>query len=194
MPPPGGATSDGSLAIWAGSIAVHMIDAALLRRTADAADGLPFHVACKKVPCLDAVGNRIEPSEPNAIKFERFIFDLMPLARNAIVVEVDPARAFAPLKNESGAKADASEHVREALAALHRDWLRQAGAEVDNDVVVEISPLFALRRGRVADEGAIWHANRGAEVFRRLRTLVDEGAQNVVVRLEFPAADPRKVI
>jgi UDP-N-acetylglucosamine/UDP-N-acetylgalactosamine diphosphorylase len=135
---------DGSLAIWAGSIAVHVIDVALLWRTADAADGLPFHVARKRVPCLDAVGNRIEPSGPNAIKFERFIFDLMPLARNAIVVEVDPAHAFAPLKNESGAKADASEHVRAALAALHRDWLRQAGAEVDDDVMVEISPLFAL--------------------------------------------------
>jgi UDP-N-acetylglucosamine/UDP-N-acetylgalactosamine diphosphorylase len=135
---------DGSLAIWAGSIAVHVIDAALLRRTADAAGGLPFHVARKKVPCLDAAGRRIEPSRPNAIKFERFIFDLMPLARNAIVVEVDPAQAFAPLKNESGAKADTSEHVREALVALHRDWLRQAGVEVDDGVVVEISPLFAL--------------------------------------------------
>ena len=89
---------DGSLAIWAGSIAVHVIDAALLRRMADAAGGLPFHVARKKVPCLDAAGRRIEPSQPNAIKFERFIFDLMPLARHAIVVEVDPARAFAPLE------------------------------------------------------------------------------------------------
>ena len=30
------------------------------------------------------------------------------------------------------------------LRLLHRDWLRQAGAEVDEGVVVEISPLFAL--------------------------------------------------
>ena len=72
---------------------------------AAAADGLPFHLARKKVACLDAAGRRIEPAEPNAIKFERFIFDLMPRARRAIVVEVDRAQAFAPLKNASGAKA-----------------------------------------------------------------------------------------
>ena len=30
------------------------------------------------------------------------------------------------------------------LAALHRGWLRQAGAEVADDVTVEISPLYAL--------------------------------------------------
>jgi UDP-N-acetylglucosamine/UDP-N-acetylgalactosamine diphosphorylase len=135
---------DGSLAIWAGSIAVHAIDAALLHRTADAAAGLPFHLARKKVPYIDAAGRRIEPSEPNAIKFERFIFDLMPLASNAIVVEVDPAEAFAPLKNEPGAKADTAEHVRAAMISLHRSWLRQAGAEVADKVAVEISPLFAL--------------------------------------------------
>ena len=136
--------ADGSLAIWAGSIAVHVMDAALLRRTADSAEGLPFHIARKKVACLDAAGRRVRPSRPNAIKFERFIFDLMPLARNAIVVEVDPARAFAPLKNESGSAADAPEHVREAIASLHRGWLREAGIEVDDAVAVEISPLFAL--------------------------------------------------
>jgi UDP-N-acetylglucosamine/UDP-N-acetylgalactosamine diphosphorylase len=135
---------DGSLTIWAGSIAVHIIAADLLERTAAAAGGLPFHLARKKVPYVDASGRRIEPAEPNAIKFERFIFDLMPLARNAIVVEVDPAEAFAPLKNEPGAKADTAEHVRAALTALHRNWLRQAGVEVADNVPVEISPLFAL--------------------------------------------------
>ena len=141
---------DGSLAIWAGSIAVHVMDAALLRRLSVAADALPFHVARKKVACLDSSGNRIEPREPNAIKFERFIFDLMPSARNAIVVEVDPQRAFAPLKNASGAKEDTPESVRAQLSALHREWLRQAGAEVSDDAPVEISPLFALDAAELA--------------------------------------------
>ena len=135
---------DGSLAIWAGSIAVHVIDTALLRRFAGTADGLPFHVACKKVAYVNASGKRIEPNEPNAIKFERFIFDLLPSAKNAIVVEVDPANAFAPLKNASGAKTDTPEMVRSMLSAMYCDWLRQTGAEVADDAVVEISPLFAL--------------------------------------------------
>ena len=93
---------------------------------------------------MDPSGNRVEPAEPNAIKFERFIFDLMPQARGAIVVEVDPRLAFAPLKNASGAKDDTPESVRSQLSALHRGWLRQAGVQVDDDVAVEVSPLYAL--------------------------------------------------
>jgi UDP-N-acetylglucosamine/UDP-N-acetylgalactosamine diphosphorylase len=135
---------DGSLAIWAGSIAVHVMDAALLRRYAGESDGLPFHIARKKVAFVNSTGERIEPSQPNAIKFERFIFDLLPTARNAIVVEVDPANAFAPLKNASGAKTDTPEMVRSMLSDMYCDWLRQAGVEVADDAIVEISPLLAL--------------------------------------------------
>jgi UDP-N-acetylglucosamine/UDP-N-acetylgalactosamine diphosphorylase len=136
--------ADGSLAIWAGSIAVHVIDVGLLRRMGGGATGLPFHIARKKVACIDATGNPVQPKQPNAIKFERFIFDLMPQARNAIVVEVDPRLAFAPLKNASGAKDDTPESVREQVSAFYRGWLRQAGAEVTHGVAVEISPLWAL--------------------------------------------------
>jgi UDP-N-acetylglucosamine/UDP-N-acetylgalactosamine diphosphorylase len=136
--------ADGSLAIWAGSIAVHVIAAALLRRLSATADGLPFHIARKRVAHVDSSGKRVEPKQPNAIKFERFIFDLIPLARNAIVVEVDRGSAFAPLKNAAGAKEDTPESARGQWSALHRAWLRRAGAEVPDDVPVEISPLFAL--------------------------------------------------
>lgn len=136
--------TDGSLAIWAGSIAVHVIDVGLLRRLADAAEGLPFHVAHKKAAHLDAAGRRVEPAAPNSLKFERFVFDLMPRARSAIVVEVDRSRAFAPLKNAPGAKEDTHEAVQAQMAALARDWLRRAGAAIDDGVLVEISPLMAL--------------------------------------------------
>ncbi len=141
---------DGSLAIWAGSIAVHVIDTGLLGRMADRADALPFHVAQKKVAHVDSAGRRIEPEEPNAIKFERFIFDLIPWAHNAIVVEVDPAEGFAPLKNASGHRQDTPETVKAQMAALHRNWLRQAGVEVADGVDVEISPLWALDADELA--------------------------------------------
>jgi UDP-N-acetylglucosamine/UDP-N-acetylgalactosamine diphosphorylase len=138
---------DGSLKIWAGSIAVHVFDLDFLRRMAgqldSQSDEFPFHIANKKVAYIDSSGKRVEPAKPNAIKFERFIFDLMPAARNAIVVEVDPAKAFAPLKNASGAAADTPESVKAQIVALHREWLRAAGAEVGG-AAVEISPWFAL--------------------------------------------------
>jgi UDP-N-acetylglucosamine/UDP-N-acetylgalactosamine diphosphorylase len=108
------------------------------------AGGLPFHVARKKVPHIDAAGNRIEPQAPNAVKFERFIFDLLQSAERAIVVEIDAARGFAPVKNASGEKQDTPEAVQAALIALHTGWLREAGATVDPGAPVEISPLFAL--------------------------------------------------
>ncbi|MCX7425207.1 MAG: UDPGP type 1 family protein [Planctomycetia bacterium] len=142
--------SDGSLAIWAGSIAVHVFDVAFLERMADRADALPFHVARKKVAHVDSRGTHIQPAETNAIKFERFIFDLLPWAARAIVVEVDPARAFAPLKNAPGKKTDTPETVRAQMAAEHAGWLRRAGIEVADDVAVEISPLLALDADELA--------------------------------------------
>jgi UDP-N-acetylglucosamine/UDP-N-acetylgalactosamine diphosphorylase len=135
---------DGSLSLWAGSIAVHVLDMDFLSRVAGQADGLPFHIARKAVPYLADDGQLVEPEQPNAIKFERFIFDLMPSARSALVVEVDQARAFGPLKNASGSAKDTPEQVQSQMVTLHREWLRAAGAEVGDDVPVEISPLFAL--------------------------------------------------
>ncbi len=136
--------ADGSLAIWAGSIAVHVFDMAFLERMAASAHALPFHAAYKKTACLDAAGRRVQPPTPNAVKFERFIFDLMPSAAGAIVVEVDRARAFAPLKNASGAKDDTPETVQAQMSAFYRGWLCAAGVEVAAGAAVEINPLFAF--------------------------------------------------
>ncbi|MDR0703981.1 MAG: UDPGP type 1 family protein [Planctomycetaceae bacterium] len=136
--------SDGSLKIWAGSIAVHLFNASLLDRTSKIATSLPFHIARKKVPFVDlATGERIKPDKENAIKFERFIFDLLPSADNAVVVEVDPPNHYAPLKNASGSPSDSPETVKRDLAAMYADWLRKADAVVVAETPVEISPLFA---------------------------------------------------
>ncbi len=73
-------TPEGSLKFWAGSIAVHVFGVGFLERMLGYKDALPFHIARKKVPYLDGDGNLVEPTEPNALKFERFIFDLLPQA------------------------------------------------------------------------------------------------------------------
>ena len=97
---------DGSLKLWAGSIAVHIFDLAFLRKCSTRAETLPYHVAHKKVPFLDVEGKLVEPGQPNAYKFERFIFDLLPFSQNAIVCEVDPADGFCALKNAAPAPAE----------------------------------------------------------------------------------------
>lgn len=142
--------ADGSLRLWAGNLAVHAMDAGFLARCAAAPDALPFHYARKKVGCLDASGRRVEPAQPNAIRFERFIFDLLPLARRALVVEADPAEAFAPVKNSDAEATDNPRTARAALMALHRRWLREAGIRVADDVPVEINPLWASTPAQIA--------------------------------------------
>ncbi|MBM4090445.1 MAG: UDPGP type 1 family protein [Planctomycetes bacterium] len=153
---------DGSLVIWAGSIAVHVFDVDFLERLTGQADALPFHRALKKVACIDEQAVPREPMIPNAIKFERFIFDLLPWARNAVVVEGDPSEVFAPVKNaDEQSDVDTPNTAHAAIARLHTRWLRDAGAEVRDGVPVEISPLWALD---------------AADVARRVRTplIVDE--------------------
>ncbi len=136
-------TPDGTLALWAGSIAVHALDVAFLQRVKSLAEALPFHRARKVVPYVDPAGRTVEPASPNALKFERFIFDLLPLAKRGLVVEVDAAEAFAPLKNARGAAQDTADTAQAAMIAQHLRWLRAAGAEVAPGLRVEINPLFA---------------------------------------------------
>ena len=150
---------DGSLKIWAGSIAVHVFNTALLERCAWNTLSLPFHYARKKVPFVEvksgehtSLGERVIPEKENAIKFERFIFDLLPSAKNAVVVEVDPPNHYAPLKNAPGSVTDSPETVKRDIAAMHTAWLRQAGAVVPEGVPIEISPLFADSPEGVADK------------------------------------------
>ncbi|MDR0871503.1 MAG: UDPGP type 1 family protein [Planctomycetaceae bacterium] len=136
--------SDGSLQIWAGSIAVHIFNVELLERCSKIASSLPFHTARKKVSYTDLqTGETVKPSEPNAVKFERFIFDLLPSAKNAIVVEVDPPNHYAPLKNAPGSPEFSPETVSADISAMHTSWLEQSGVKAADGVNVEISPLFA---------------------------------------------------
>jgi UDP-N-acetylglucosamine pyrophosphorylase len=150
---------DGSLKIWAGSIAVHIFNVELLER-AQRDSSLPFHYARKKGPFIETKsgghtppGTPIKPEKENAIKFERFIFDLLPSAKNAVVVEVDPPNHYAPLKNAPGSASDSPESVKRDISAMHTDWLRQAGAIVDEkEMLIEISALFADSPEAVAEK------------------------------------------
>jgi UDP-N-acetylglucosamine/UDP-N-acetylgalactosamine diphosphorylase len=149
---------DGSLKIWAGSVAVHLFNMELLER-GQRDSALPFHYARKKVPYIETksggsnpLGALVQPEKENAIKFERFIFDLLPSAKNAVVVEVDPPNHYAPLKNAPGSASDSPETVKRDISAMHVAWLRQAGAVVREDVPIEISPLFADSPEAVAEK------------------------------------------
>ncbi len=134
---------DGSLKLWAGSIAVHIFSVDFLQKSSKQAETLPFHHARKIVPFVDSSGQTVKPDAANAIKFERFIFDLLPYANNAIVCEVDPADGFCAVKNAPPAPSETPDHVKAAISNLHKRWLDEAGVKVADGVKVEINPLFA---------------------------------------------------
>jgi UDP-N-acetylglucosamine/UDP-N-acetylgalactosamine diphosphorylase len=138
---------EGTLELWAGSIAIHVFERAFIERIVARAE-LPFHRAIKKVPFVDDSGAPVEPAAPNAVKFETFIFDALPLAERYAVVECDRAIEFEPLKNASGPDSPAS--VRQRMSDNFAGWLESAGAAVvrssdgSTPFGIEISPLFAL--------------------------------------------------
>ncbi len=144
--------SDGTLELWAGSIAIHIFERSFIERIVSRAE-LPFHRAVKKVKHIDDSGTVIDPTIANAVKFETFIFDALPLADRYAVVECDRATEFEPLKNATGP--DSPDSVRRRMSDIFAGWLENAGATVPrkNDgsaaVAIEISPLFALDSGEL---------------------------------------------
>ena len=137
----------GRLRFLPGSIAIHIIDREFARRMAAGTAGLPWHRASKKIPTIDAEGRPVKPAAPNGVKFEMFVFDALPLARNPLVIETNRADDFSPVKNAEGV--DSPRTCREDQLRQYARWLRAAGAGVRTDatglpdLALEVSPLFA---------------------------------------------------
>jgi len=132
----------GQWIFWAGNTAIHVFRTDFLRYLTEDGVRLPLHQANKKVPHIDSSGQRVEPAKPNAVKFERFIFDALPIAERTLIVEGNRQREFNPVKNAEGS--DSPSTSREALSGIGRDWLRHAGHPIGDGTTVEISPLQAL--------------------------------------------------
>ncbi len=141
---------DGQLKFIAGSIAIHMIGVAFLRRLAtDKAFSLPWHRAEKKIPHTDInTGQPVNPQTTNGVKLERFVFDALPLCKASIVLETDRVEEFAPIKNATGV--DSVESSRALQTERAARWLEAAGVSVPRkadgtpDCVIEISPKTAM--------------------------------------------------
>ena len=73
---------------------------------------LPYHVAHKKISYMDANGNVIEPNEPNAYKFERFIFDAFENVDRMVILRVKREEEFAPVKNSDDVGVDCPSTAR----------------------------------------------------------------------------------
>ncbi|RMG37429.1 MAG: UDPGP type 1 family protein [Planctomycetota bacterium] len=134
--PPG----SGKLRLWAGNTAVHIFELDFLVRCARDGVELPWHHTTKAIPYFDSTGRWVRPTAPNAVKLERFIFDLLPFARRVLVVEADRRREYLPLKNRVG---ENSPHtVRQGLISLAAERIQRLGGEVAAGTAVEIDPRW----------------------------------------------------
>lgn len=147
--------ANGQLLFWAGSPAIHLFDIGFLRRMTQGTVHMPWHLARKKVPYLDEQGRLVEPTLENALKFERFIFDVLPRAERWTVMATS-RKEFEPLKNATGPDSPAT--VRQALSDQAADWLEEAGVQVPRTgdghvgLTLEISPLYALDAAELTEK------------------------------------------
>jgi UDP-N-acetylglucosamine/UDP-N-acetylgalactosamine diphosphorylase len=139
----------GELRFIAGSIAIHILSVDFVDRlgSGDAELKLPFHKAVKKIKTVDEEGNPVDPNEPNGIKFEMFVFDALPFAKNPVVIETLREDDFSPVKNPSGV--DSAESCRDDQIRQWTRWLKAVGEDLKTDdsglpaITFEVSPLFA---------------------------------------------------
>ncbi len=126
---------------------------------ADEGVALPFHRADKKITTIDATGQPVKPAKANGVKFEMFVFDALPFARNSIVVETARADDFSPVKNAEGL--DSPQTARDDQLRQYTRWLKAAGAIVETDATglprqtVEVSPLFGYDAVTFAERWAL---------------------------------------
>ncbi|HNX24457.1 MAG TPA: UDPGP type 1 family protein [Spirochaetota bacterium] len=131
---------DGGILYSAANPAIHLFSISFVSELTDSGSiSLPYHIAKKKITAV--IDGR--HSEIAGYKFEKFVFDALPLSAKNVILEVLREEEFAPVKNASGQ--DSADSAKELMTALNRKWLASRGISVPASVrEVEISPLTAL--------------------------------------------------
>ena len=109
---------DGSLVIGYGNVAIHVFRLDfLIRVLKNESFTLPFHTIKKKVPYRDESGALIHPTQPNAYKKEKYIFDVFLQAKRIALVEGARRLCFSALKNSLNFNTENEETVRADMKA-----------------------------------------------------------------------------
>ena len=78
---------------------------------------LPYHIAFKKASYIGEDGEVVKPTEPNAYKFESFLFDAFEILDDIAVLRVKREEEFAPVKNAEGS--DSPETAKKLYLDFH---------------------------------------------------------------------------
>ena len=91
---------NGELLYGEANIICHLYTIDALKKIADKT--LDYHVANKKTNYMNDEGKFIEVTEPNAYKFESFVFDGFKYFNDISILRVKREENFAPVKNKDG--------------------------------------------------------------------------------------------
>ncbi|KAG8848043.1 UDP-N-acetylglucosamine pyrophosphorylase [Tulasnella sp. 330] len=132
------------LAYRAANIVNHFYTTEFLKQVESFEEKMAFHIARKKIPHVDiGSGEHLKPAKPNGMKLELFVFDVFPFAKHMVVLEVDRKEEFSPLKNAPGTGTDDPETSRKDLLSQQRRFMEHAGATMEGEIEIEISPLVS---------------------------------------------------
>jgi UDP-N-acetylglucosamine/UDP-N-acetylgalactosamine diphosphorylase len=132
----------GQLVYSAGNIAIHAIERTFVEELTGGSLVLPWHLARKRMPVYDP---QLGLVEREGVKFETFVFDALGFSARSLVLEVERAREFSPVKNASGVDSPAT--TRADICRLHAHFAARAGWEIpphgpEGYPLVEIDPLL----------------------------------------------------
>lgn len=101
---------------------------------------MPLHLAWKATPYVDDKGITQEAKEPNAWKFETFIFDVLAYTDQAAALLYPRSQCFAPLKNATGTNSLSA--VQEALQNRDREIFEHITGKKAPSTPFELSQDF----------------------------------------------------
>jgi len=150
--------ADGRLRFHAANIAMHLFSLPFIQSIVGAGGaGLPWHRAVKEVTCWDPSTRDLQkPEGPNAVKLERFIFDVLGRASQSAILATDRAVEFAPIKNAEGS--DSPRTSRQLQSDLYARWMESRGviipwtSEGHVDAAIEIAPGTAMSAADLAPD------------------------------------------
>lgn len=90
----------GSLVYGDSNSLLHIFNIDILNKLTE--EPIPYHTAHKKANYMDENKEIIKAENPNAYKFEQFIFDAFERAKKIEILRVQREDEFAPLKNKEG--------------------------------------------------------------------------------------------
>ncbi len=108
--------ANGELVFGESNIIAHIFAIEAIERMGS--EALPYHSAFKKATYIDKNGKKIVGTEPNAYKFEAFMFDAFGELDDMAILRVRREEEFAPVKNAEGV--DSPETARKLYENFHK--------------------------------------------------------------------------